>query len=86
MADPTQDQGGFSAAIARLLQALQSALAPGQLTHRGAYLDQHIEQDDPQNTGAQPLTPPAAVPGVPLGPKPPGGRLGNQSPGLGNSF
>jgi len=85
MADPTNTvpqtvhsagtDPSFSGAIVALMRALQSSFAPRSLTQRGPYLDQQINGNGPP-----------VAPQGPLGnPQPPGG-LGNQSPGLGQSF
>lgn len=69
----------FSGAIIALMRALQSSFAPKSMTQRGQFLDQRINGDtDQQAPGAPSAAPPQGpVPRVPLG---------NQSPGLGNSF
>lgn len=79
MSDPIQIHSGtpgFAGAIVDLMRSLQSALAPHALTQRGPYLNQQIEGQVPTAPSSPPLI---------HNPQPPGG-LGNQSPGLGNSF
>jgi hypothetical protein len=86
MADPTNTvpqtvhsagtDPSFAGALVALMHALQSSFAPKALTQRGPMLDQQI-------AGGVPA--PAAAQGPIGNPQPPGG-LGNQSPGLGQSF
>lgn len=77
MANPTvnpQDTG-FSSAILALLKALGGAISPG-LAQRPAAINDAVE-----NGQLQPA--PGAPPPQTMAPR---GPLGNQSPGLGNSF
>ncbi len=78
MANPTvnPNDNSFSGAIVALMKALQDAYAPRGLVQRGQYLNGQIEGNTPPQT---------AAPGPLNNPQPAGG-MGNQSPGLGNSF
>jgi len=78
MANPTVDPNdkSFSGGIMALMKALRDAYAPRGLVQRPQAIENAV------NGVGQPSAP---APG-PLGnPQAPGG-LGNQSPGLGNSF
>jgi hypothetical protein len=78
MADPVQYQSGtpgFSGAIMDLMKALASSFAPRSIVDRGRAINGAVEQP-PASGGPPPMI---------NNPQPPGG-LGNQSPGLGNSF
>ena len=80
MSDPIQGKTGtpgFAGAIVDLMRALQSSFAPKGITQRGPYLNNAIDSQVP--------TAPSSPPQMIHNPQPPGG-LGNQSPGLGNSF
>lgn len=79
MSDPINHQTGtpgFAGAIIDLMRSLQSTLAPRSIAQRGQYLNQQIEGQVPTAPSSPPMI---------HNPQPPGG-LGNQSPGLGNSF
>lgn len=80
MANPTVNPAdtGFSSAILALLKALGGAISPGLAQRPAAINDAVANGPLPQQPG---VAPPAAV--QPVAPRAP---LGNQSPGLGNSF
>jgi hypothetical protein len=87
MADPTKPSGGtdnsFSGAIMALMRALGTAGGSKPLVAPGHILDAQIAQALGNGTPQQPVAPPpAAVPQAPM----PRTSLGNQSPGLGQSF
>lgn len=79
MADPVQVHSGtpgFAGAIIDLMRSLQSSLAPRSIVNRGPNLNAAIDGQVPTAPSSPPMI---------HNPQPPGG-LGNQSPGLGNSF
>lgn len=80
MADPTVDPNdkSFSGAILALLKALGGAVSPG-LAQRPAAINDAVQN----GSMPQQMPPAAAVPPQPMAPRAP---IGNQSPGLGNSF
>lgn len=80
MANPTvnPNDASFSGAILALLKALGGAISPG-LAQRPNQINDAVENGQmPQQPGQMPVAPPQVV--APRAP------LGNQSPGLGNSF
>jgi len=83
MADPTKPDSGFASALVALLQHLGTTLAPKPLVAPQHVLD---AQEAAAMGGQQPaVAPPQAAAPVPQGPVP-RVPLGNQSPGLGNSW
>lgn len=80
MANPTvnPNDSSFSSAILALLKALGGAISPG-LTNRPGTINDAVEN------GALPQRPMPVAPPV-VQPIAPRVSLGNQSPGLGNSF
>lgn len=80
MANPTlgSNDKSFSGAIVALLQALSQNFAPRSITDRGQNVNNAVN-------GSVTQPPPGAPPPSTLMPQATPG-LGNQSPGLGNSF
>lgn len=80
MANPTVNpqDSSFGSAILALLKALGGAVSPGLAQRPGAINDAVENGQLPQQPGPMPVAPPQAV--APRAP------MGNQSPGLGNSF
>jgi hypothetical protein len=80
MADPVQIKSGtpgFAGAIVDLMRALQSSFAPRSVVNRGAVLNNAIDGQVPTAPSSPPPANAAPAPRT---------SLGNQSPGLGNSF